>query len=116
MQTDKKIDNQRRLTVDNALSDLAESSELFKEVFSHGSLSVEIYKPDKVDLQTPHTRDEIYVVTSGSGSFINDGQKQAVEVGEVLFVAAGIEHRFVDFSSDFSTWVFFYGPEGGEAS
>ena len=29
-------------------------------------------------------------------------------------LAAGVEHRFEDFSADFATWVFFYGPEGGE--
>lgn len=23
-------------------------------------------------------------------------------------------HRFEEFSEDFATWVFFYGPEGGE--
>jgi hypothetical protein len=33
----------------------------------------------------------------------------------MLFVAAREEHRFVEFTDDFATWVFFYGPEGGEA-
>jgi len=33
----------------------------------------------------------------------------------MLFVAAGEEHRFTEFTDDFATWVFFYGPEGGEA-
>lgn len=105
----------KRLTVPNALEDLSKTNNPFKELFTHGSLSIEIYKPDKVDHQTPHSRDELYVIASGTGAFINDGERQNVEVGEVLFVAAGIEHRFVDFSDDFSTWVFFYGPEGGEA-
>jgi len=31
-----------------------------------------------------------------------------------LFVPAGIEHRFENFTSDFATWVIFYGKEGGE--
>jgi hypothetical protein len=30
--------------------------------------------------------------------------------GDVLFVAAHEEHRFVDFSDDFKVWVVFYGP------
>ena len=30
------------------------------------------------------------------------------------FVKAGVEHRFLNFSEDFCTWVFFYGPDGGE--
>lgn len=37
-----------------------------------------------------------------------------VIAGDVLFVAAGVEHRFSNFSEDFVTWVFFYGPQGGE--
>lgn len=103
-----------RLTIPNALQSLAESNGSFKELFSHGSMSVEIYKPIKVDLQTPHTRDELYVVASGSGYFVNGQSRQPFEAGEVLFVAAGVVHRFEDFTDDFSTWVFFYGPEGGE--
>jgi uncharacterized protein YjlB len=44
-----------------------------------------------------------------------DGEKrQAVEPGSFLFVPAGAVHCFEDFSSDFTVWVAFYGPEGGE--
>ena len=32
----------------------------------------------------------------------------------MLFVEAGVDHRFVDFSDDFETWVIFWGPDGGE--
>ncbi|MDA1029089.1 MAG: cupin domain-containing protein [Bacteroidetes bacterium] len=105
-----------RLTVETALQALKGHHKPFLEVFSHGSLVVEIYKPDRIDSQTPHSRDEVYVVAAGSGTFINGDIKQPVISGEVLFVPAGVEHRFVDFSEDFSTWVFFYGPEGGEKS
>ncbi|MFK7768865.1 MAG: cupin domain-containing protein [Mariniblastus sp.] len=104
-----------RLTVSYALEQLCDHSEPFKKLFGHGSLEIEIYKPDQVDNQTPHSRDEIYVIASGSGCFINGDVQHEIEVGEVLFVPAGVEHRFVDFTDDFSTWVFFYGPEGGEA-
>jgi hypothetical protein len=31
-----------------------------------------------------------------------------------MFVAAGVEHRFEDFTDDLAVWVMFYGPEGGE--
>ena len=34
--------------------------------------------------------------------------------GDLIFVPAGAEHRFEDFSDDLETWVAFYGPEGGE--
>ena len=34
--------------------------------------------------------------------------------GDFLFVPARAEHRFLDFTDDFTTWVLFYGAEGGE--
>jgi mannose-6-phosphate isomerase-like protein (cupin superfamily) len=34
--------------------------------------------------------------------------------GDLLFVPAGETHRFETFSGDFTAWVIFYGPEGGE--
>lgn len=104
-----------RLTVEHALTELKDHDEPFKALFSHDSLVVEFYKPDTLDLQTPHTRDELYVIASGSGFFIKGDSRQAFEKGEVLFVPAGLEHRFENFTDDFSTWVFFYGPEGGES-
>lgn len=87
----------------------------FVELFAHGSLTVEYYKPDKVDRQQPHDRDELYVVVAGHGFFANGNERHPFEAGQVLFVPAGVVHRFEDFSDDFATWVFFYGPVGGEA-
>jgi mannose-6-phosphate isomerase-like protein (cupin superfamily) len=105
-----------RLTAANARAALARAKgPEFVGVFRHGSLEVEFYRPQKVDRQTPHTRDEIYVVLSGSGTYVCGQQRHPFEAGEVLFAPAGVEHRFVDFTDDFATWVFFYGPEGGEA-
>ncbi|RDY60943.1 cupin domain-containing protein [Flagellimonas nanhaiensis] len=97
-----------------ALKELKKVDSPFLTLFEHGTLSVEIYKPEKVDLQQPHSRDEIYVVVSGTGEFLNDGHRTTFAPGDFLFVPAGIEHRFENFTDDFCTWVFFYGPEGGE--
>ena len=85
-------------------------------LFRHGSLAVEFYAPHGVDRQTPHARDEVYVVAAGTGTFVCGGVPQPVEAGEVLFAAAGVPHHFEAFSDDFGTWVFFYGPPGGEAA
>jgi len=87
----------------------------FAELFQHGSLSVEIYRPGGVDDQTPHARDELYVVLTGSGEFTYGGRRATIAAGDCLFVAAGVEHRFENFTADLAVWVFFYGPEGGEA-
>src|SRR5262245_51296700 len=83
-------------------------------IFSHGSLVVELYTPVDHDPQKPHTRDEIYFVTCGKGSFFDGERRHPVEAGSFLFVPAGQIHRFEAFSSDFAVWVAFYGPEGGE--
>ena len=107
-----------RLTPAAALAALAQNGEgkPFAPLFRHGSLEVEIYRPQGRHLQQPHARDEIYVIVSGTGEFVNDGRRQSFEPGEVLFVPAGVEHCFENFSDDFAAWVLFYGPEGGEAS
>jgi mannose-6-phosphate isomerase-like protein (cupin superfamily) len=89
--------------------------ERFVGMFRHGTLLVELYAPRGHDLQTPHSRDEIYVVASGRGTFFDGSTRRPFAPGDLLFVAAGIPHRFEDFSDDLAVWVMFYGPEGGEA-
>ena len=84
-------------------------------IFSHGSLVVELYTPAGRDPQKPHARDEVYFVTRGEGFFFNGEQRRPVSPGTFLFVPAGAVHRFEDFSADFTVWVAFYGPEGGES-
>jgi|ERR1700694_4729106 len=101
-------------TISQARQALAAQTDDVVLLFSHGSLEVEYYSPKGVDNQTPHRRDEIYVITSGTGTFNHAGTRIAFAPGDVLFAAAGVEHRFEDFSDDFGTWVFFYGPDGGE--
>jgi len=107
---------QRRATVTDAMEQLpGPGGERFAEVLGHGSMEVEIYAPRNTDPQTPHTRDELYVVVSGTGKFINGPERHSFGPGDVLFVPAGVEHRFEDFSADLAVWVIFYGPEGGES-
>jgi len=103
-----------KISPKEALSQLASAEHRFATVFQHGTLAVEVYQPNKVDLQQPHTRDEIYVVISGSGEFLNGEKRVSFLPGDFLFVAAGVPHRFENFTEDFATWVLFYGPEGGE--
>jgi mannose-6-phosphate isomerase-like protein (cupin superfamily) len=88
----------------------------FAFALSHGSMSVELYAPIDVDPQTPHSQDELYFIQSGTGVLAIAGESHSFEPGTCFFVAAGIEHRFERFSSDFTTWVVFWGPVGGEAA
>lgn len=84
-------------------------------VFEHGTLEAKLYAPRGTDPQQPHGRDELYVVARGEGWFVNGGDRHRFAPHDVLFAKAGVAHRFEEFSSDFLVWVFFYGPEGGEA-
>jgi mannose-6-phosphate isomerase-like protein (cupin superfamily) len=102
------------LSLQQAKLSLRQSGKEFLVLFQHVSLAVELYKPDKTDKQTPHTRDEIYIIAAGNGQFNLDGEITVITNGDFLFVPAGAPHHFFDFTDDFSTWVFFYGPEGGE--
>jgi mannose-6-phosphate isomerase-like protein (cupin superfamily) len=97
-----------------ALRALAKAGGEFTTLFRHGTLEVEIYRPVGTDRQQPHRRDELYVVISGTGTFVHGAARTPFGPGAALFVEAGVEHRFVDFTEDFATWVFFYGPDGGE--
>ena len=83
-------------------------------LFVHGTLKVMLYAPQGTDPQIPHDRDEIYVIAKGSGRFKLGERSMSCTAGDVLFVPAGVEHRFIDFTDDLAAWVFFYGPKGGE--
>jgi len=103
----------RQVSVEEAMQYLGDDTR-FATVLEHGTMIVEIYQPIGNDLQTSHAQDELYVVISGSGEFYNDGITKHFQTGDVLFVPAGVEHRFEKFTEDFKTWVVFYGAMGGE--
>lgn len=80
----------------------------------HGTMKVGLYAPRGSDPQQPHTKDELYIIVSGSGEFVKGEERRTFKPQDVLFVEAGAVHRFENFTGDFSTWVTFWGPEGGE--
>jgi len=79
-----------------------------------GTCDVKLALPVPPNEQAPHTQDEIYVIARGRGVLLHDGKRDSFEAGDLLFVAAGIEHRFEAFTEDFAIWRVFYGAEGGE--
>ena len=106
-----------KLTVGDAVSRLPTADEKrFATILQHGTLLVEIYAPRGVDPQQPHTRDEIYFVAAGSGEYVCGNTRTTFAATDLLFAAAGVEHRFENFTDDLAVWVLFYGPEGGEVA
>jgi mannose-6-phosphate isomerase-like protein (cupin superfamily) len=103
------------LTLPDALARLGrETAQPFAELFRHGTLSVEIFAPRAVDTQKPHAQDEVYIVLEGSGDFVHHEERRRAGRGDLIFVPAGDPHRFENFSADFTLWVVFHGPAGGE--
>jgi mannose-6-phosphate isomerase-like protein (cupin superfamily) len=66
-----------------------------------------------VDPQKPHQEDEVYYVESGEAMFTAGGRDQAVKPGSIIYVAAGVEHRFHSISSDLKVLVFFSSAKPG---
>lgn len=83
-------------------------------VLQRGTLDVKLSLPVPPNQQTPHAQDEIYLIIRGRGVLIHDGKRDPFESGDLLFVAAGIEHHYEDFTEDLALWRVFYGPPGGE--
>jgi mannose-6-phosphate isomerase-like protein (cupin superfamily) len=89
---------------------------LSKLAFDTGEVELRLYAPAAADTQVPHDRDELYFVVHGSGTFERENERTSFAPGDVLFAAAGEAHRFVEFSSDLTLWVLFYGPPRGQRS
>lgn len=96
-----------KIEQEEALHKLEKSSKEFIPLFAKGRLRVEVYKPELVDKQQPHEDDEFYLIISGTGYFEMAGEITSFQPGDFLFVPALTKHRFLNFSDDFVTWVFF---------
>ena len=104
-----------QIDIESAIAALPKPpAEQYRIVYRHGTFEAGLYAPRGVDDQTPHTRDEAYVVVWGSGQFVCGSSRKPFAPGELLFVPAGVTHRFENFSNDLTVWVIFYGPQGGE--
>ena len=99
-------------TVDAVDARRLSSGEPWLEFVRSASLSTGLYvlQSGETDLQTPHDEDEIYVVISGRGRFVVDGDDVAVGPGTVLFVEKHAVHRFHSIEEDLSILVAFSPP------
>jgi mannose-6-phosphate isomerase-like protein (cupin superfamily) len=63
------------------------------------------------DPQSPHRQDEVYVVVSGRASLTVGLETTQVARGSVVYVPAGVAHKFHHISEDLRVLVVFSPPE-----
>ena len=85
----------------------------YLEFLRTSSLSLGLYMlpAGGADPQQPHNEDEVYYVASGRGVIRVGDEDRAVGAGSVVFVQAGVEHRFHSLAEDLVVLVFFAPPE-----
>lgn len=77
------------------------------------NMSAGLYALDagSTDPQGPHAQDEVYLVMSGRASITVGAETTEVARGSVVYVPAGITHRFHHISEDLRVLVIFSPPE-----
>ena len=73
-----------------------QTGELYHEFLRRHSMSLGLYVLDAgaEDPQSPHAEDEVYYVLSGRARITVADEERAVGPGSVIYVPAGVEHRF----------------------
>ena len=94
------------------------SGEPYVEFIRAASLSVGLYvlSAGATDNQTPHDEDEVYHVVDGRARIRVGEEDRAVGPGTVVFVGAGVEHRFHTIEEDLTVLVFFAPAEYARAT
>ncbi len=86
---------------------------LYLEFLRVASLSMGLYvlPTGGTDPQQPHSEDEVYYIARGRGQITVGAENRSVTAGSVVFVAAGIEHRFHSIEDELQIFVFFAPAE-----
>jgi mannose-6-phosphate isomerase-like protein (cupin superfamily) len=93
------------------------AGQLYHEFLQVPDLSAGLYVLDAggVDPQSPHTEDELYYVVDGRGRVTVGDDERPVRPGSLVFVAAGVPHRFHDIEERLRLLVVFGPAEGSRA-
>ena len=74
------------------------------------SVGLAVWPAGSTDRQQPHREDEVYYVIGGRGVIKVANEDRPVQEGSLVFVAAGVEHRFQDITEDLRVLVFWAPP------
>ena len=101
--------------LDTLLQDQKRGGEAYYEFLRVPALNVGLYTlpAGSTDRQTPHDEDEVYCVIDGLGVFTVEGADRTVQKGSVLYVKAGVDHRFHSITQTLVVLVFFASMPAG---
>ena len=107
-----------RFTMDGLIQAQQASDKSYHEFLRVPALSGGLYvlEAGALDPQSPHSEDEVYVVMKGHGEIMVDGEVQPVEPGTVVYVEAGVEHRFLNITERLEVLVIFAPAENSTES
>ena len=88
-----------------------EAGKLYQEFLRVPDLSAGLYvlEAGATDPQQPHREDELYYVVSGHAKVTVGDEERPVAPGSIVFVGAGVAHRFHDITERLELLVVF-GP------
>ncbi|MGB2603199.1 MAG: cupin domain-containing protein [Candidatus Sulfotelmatobacter sp.] len=90
-----------------------ESGKPYREFMRAPAMSAGLYvlPAGGTDHQKPHREDEVYFVLRGRARFKAGPEEREVSGGSVIFVAAGVGHRFYDITEELAVLVIFAPAE-----
>jgi len=85
----------------------------YLEYLRVSSMSMGLYRLPTagIDLQSPHTEDEVYYVVSGKAVIHVNGEDHPVQNGSIVYVAANAPHQFHSIEQELEILVFFAPAE-----
>ena len=94
-------------------SQRVKSNKTYLEFLKVPDLSMGLYVLPKngVDMQSPHTEDEVYYVLSGKAQIKVTDEDRAVQAGSVVYVAKSVKHNFHSIEEELRVLVFFAPAE-----
>jgi len=81
-----------------------------REEDGHGYVDVAIWPAGSTDRQRPHEEDEVYYVINGRGAIRVADEDRPVKAGSLVFVAAGVDHRYHDIEEEIRVLIFWAPP------
>ncbi|MFG3047032.1 cupin domain-containing protein [Streptomyces sp. NPDC048202] len=99
--------------LDDLEAERAANEGAYLQFLHERNMSVGLYALDagSHDPQKPHLQDEVYFVVSGRASISVGLETTEVARGSVVYVPAGVAHKFHHISEDLRVMVVFSPPE-----